>query len=181
MLANEPRLALLYQLRGWTVEAISKLGLGFDGSRVLMPLRDASGALVGLLRYAPWSDGGRPKMLADPGSRRTLFPAPESVPARELLLVEGEPDVVAALSIGRPGVAIPGVAGWKPEWANRFVGRRVTVVFDADWQGREAANRVTADLTAAAVEVRVVDLFPGRDDGSDLTDYLLERRTRRAG
>jgi DNA primase len=181
-LLDDPQLlAQLGALRGWTPAAVRRLGLGFDAERVTFPIRDAQGDLVGLLRYAATGRRSRAKMLADAGSCRELFPAPESVPTGELLLVEGEPDAVAAWSIGRPAIAIPGVAGWKPAWARRFAERRVTVVFDADWQGRAAAARVAAELDGVAATVRVVDLFPERNDGSDLTDYLLERRSRRAG
>jgi hypothetical protein len=44
---------------------------------------------------------------------------------------------------------------------------------DADTQGRAAAERIAADLAGHA-ETRVIDLAPPRDDGYDLTDWLLE-------
>jgi hypothetical protein len=37
----------LLELRGWTPEAIERLGLGFDGRRVVFSVRDGVGELVG--------------------------------------------------------------------------------------------------------------------------------------
>jgi hypothetical protein len=59
LLANEELLAELTQLRGWSRHAIDKLGLGLDGSRIVFPIRDANGVLV----------GGNP-LHTRPGSRR---------------------------------------------------------------------------------------------------------------
>lgn len=177
LLADERVLSRLSELRGWTREAVEELGLGLDGDRIVFPVRDPAGQLVGVTRYAPnpeRRDG--PKTVAAAGSRRQLFPAPETVAEGDdyLWLVEGEADCVAATSIGLPAVAIPGVQGWKPEMAGRFAGgRRVVIVMDCDGPGREAAQRVSCDLADVAEEVRVADLNPDREDGYDLTDLIL--------
>jgi hypothetical protein len=105
LLANEELLAQLAESRGWSGQTIEELGLGFEGTRIVFPIRDAHGLLVGVARYAPGPDrGDPPKMLADPGSKRELFPTPEAVSEGEgcLFLVEGEPDAVAAHSLGLP-------------------------------------------------------------------------------
>ncbi len=179
LLGNELLLDRLADLRGWTQEAIERLGLGLDGKRVVFPWRDAEGRLVGVGRYQPNSarrNGA--KMRADVGSRRELFPAVETVDEGDgfLFLVEGEPDAVAAHSAGLPAVAVPGVEGWRPEYAERLRGRCVVIVFDCDEPGRAAARRIAQDLVSVAAEVRIVDLAPERDDGYDLTDLLLEKR-----
>jgi DNA primase len=173
LLAEGALLARLAELRLWTRAAVERLGLGWDGDRVTFPVRDAAGGLVGLARYQPDpARRTRAKLLADPGSRRDLFPAPETVGAGGLVLVEGEPDCIAAWSAGFVAVAIPGVWGWKRAFAERLAKHKVVLVFDADGQGRTAARRVAGELTEGGVSVRVLDLFPDRDDGSDLTDFL---------
>jgi hypothetical protein len=40
--------------------------------------------------------------------------------------------------------------------------------------GRELASRIACDLHGVASELVAVDLAPGREDGYDLTDWLLE-------
>ena len=116
-------------------------------------------------------------MTQPAGVPRQLFPPPELLgdDVERIVLVEGEPDVVAAYLHGFAAVGIPGTAGWKPEYAARFSGRRwiVYVCFDCDASGRKAASEVAASLVAAGVDARIADLSRSRDDGYDLTDFLL--------
>ncbi len=170
-----PRVAeRLADLKGWTSEAIEQLGLGFDGSRIVFPFRDAYGRLVGLGRYSPPSPSRNgSKMLAD--GKRELFPAPESLTAESVWLVEGEPDAVSMASVGLPAVAVPGVGTWKDGWAERFQRfERVRICFDCDEEGRECAAKRSAAL-ASFSEVSVVDLDPERDDKYDVGDLVLEQ------
>jgi len=173
---NTTALARLEELRGWTGGTVRALGLGLDGERVIVPTRRSGGALVNLLRYVPDPErrNGGPKLLAEKGCPRDLFPAPETLEGGVAWIVEGEPDAVAGHSLGLPAVAVPGTGGWRAEWAERFTGGRVVVCLDCDRQGREAAQRIARDLSDHAAEVRVLDLDPKRDDGYDLGDLTLE-------
>jgi Protein of unknown function (DUF3631)/Toprim-like len=182
LLANEELLAQLARHRGWSLQAIEEHGLGAEGTRIVFPIRDESGLLVGVARYAPGPDrSDAPKMLADQGSKRELFPAPEAVSEGQgfLFVVEGEPDAVAAHSLGLTAVALPGAAGWQREWRRRFADRKVVLVFDADEAGRKAARQVAGDLVPVAAEVRVLELEPSRRDGYDLSDFLRSLRGER--
>jgi hypothetical protein len=186
----------LEELRGWTPEAIGRLGLredtreGLYAGRVVFDVRDATGELLGTTSYQPdpglRNDAdGRRKMLAERGVPRELFLPPEMIDDDELgddrilLLVEGEPDAVRAWSIGIPAVAVPGVGIWKNGWAARFAGRRLTVavIFDCDPEGRGHAPKVGATLARHGVDVRIVDLDKHRDDKFDFTDFLAAART----
>jgi Toprim-like len=166
---TDEALELVHRLRGWTETAIERLELEWregDVRPVGFPVRDATGERVGALRYDP-TGRAEPKMLAEAGSTRELFPPPETIPdgVDRLILTEGEPDCVAAWSAGFAAVAVPGTAGWKDEYAGRFSGRRWTVyvVFDCDEAGRAAAVTVAASLVAAGVDARIVDLDPSRN------------------
>jgi DNA primase len=165
-------LATLARERGWRYQTIRALELGHDCGRITIPIRDARGELQGLLRYQP-EPAGRPKMLAELGSRVGLIPHPTAEASERILLVEGPPDMIAARSRGLPAIAVPGDHAWQHAWARLLVGRHVMIVMDADTQGRAAAQRIAADLAGHA-ETRIIDLAPLRDDGYDLTDWLLE-------
>lgn len=170
--------ARLYELKGWSERTLRAVRAGWDDSRVTFPFYApdrivdgvlTAGAMVALVRYLP---GGSPKSLAV--GPRELWPAPESLPVSDSVwLVEGEPDRVSAVEIGLAAVSVPGVGTWKPGWAERFQGRRVTVCLDCDPQGREAASVRVSELRAAGVQAAVVDLFPARGDGYDLGDALV--------
>jgi hypothetical protein len=137
---------------------LARLQIGFDGRRLTLPVRDADHHLLAVLRYAPpWQRSG-PKLLAVPGSRHGLFPAPSTIKAPLVWLTEGQPDALAAQSAGLPAVAVPGVWSWDPRWAGQLAGRDSVICFDCDAPGRNAAKRVASDLAACSQRVRIVDL-----------------------
>ncbi len=159
--------------RAINASTLTRFEIGQHGRRITIPVREADGRLCGVLRWLPFDRHGAPKMLALPGSRRTLFPAPEHLPPGPILLCEGEPDALAAHTAGLVAVAIPGVAAWRRAWAARFTGRAVTVVMDCDDDGRACARRIALDLGCVGIAAQVVDLDPDRHDGYDVTDHLL--------
>lgn len=168
-----PLLARLRRERAWAEHVLRKHDIGWDGSRVIVPVRRA-GMLAAVLRYAPESSRRGPKMLAIAGSRQGLFPEPSCLSdARTVWLVEGPPDALAALSSGIPAVSVPGAHAWTPAWAEQLTGLDVVVCLDCDRAGREAAQRIASDLRQTASSVRLLDLEPGRIDGYDITDAIL--------
>ena len=171
LLAARTTLKRLAAIRGWSEPAIRDLELGLDRGRITIPVRDDRETLVGLLRYRADHHG---HMRAAIGSHRRLYPHPDSEASAEVLLVEGEPDAIAARSRGLPAVAIPGVETWREAWAPLFDGRDVTIILDADPPGRACAHTVAQHLLDHAQRVTVLDLAPEREDGYDLTDWLLE-------
>jgi hypothetical protein len=173
--ADTDLIAKLARDRGWLYATMLELELGVDRGRITIPVRDDERRLIGMLRYQPWPQSREPKMLATAGSRRALLPHPAAEPSTHVLLVEGEPDMIGARSRGLPAIAVPGVDGWRRAWAQLLAGREVTVIMDCDEQGWAAAAAIESDLSSLGV-VRVLDLAPDRNDGYDLTDWLLQRQ-----
>ena len=164
--------------RAWGLQAIRELGIGFDGVRSTIPVRSAQGRLRGVLRYDPL--GRRdPKMRSVPGTRLGLVPHPACETSEQIILVEGPPDMIAVRSCGLPAIATPGTSAWRPSWAALFAGKRVTIVMDCDAPGRRAAQEIATSLSPAVSALELVDLWPDRGDGYDLTDRILERRRSR--
>jgi hypothetical protein len=164
----------LKQLRGWKPEVVRRLGLGFDGKRIVIPGYDANGILTGLAKYAPnpATRNGDPKLIAT-GSRE-LFPPPERIKAKTVWLVEGENDAVAMSSIGQHAIGVPGINTWKDGWPGRFTGfETVRIVFDCDLHSREAAKQRYSTLRNFT-HTQVIDLDSDREDGYDVTDLILE-------
>jgi hypothetical protein len=172
LLTARPTLRRLEVVRGWSAPTIRELHLGLDRGRITIPVRDEHQTLVALLRYQPNRHG---HMRAAVGSRRTLYPHPDTEPSPQILLVEGEPDAIAARSRGLPAIAIPGVESWKEAWAPLFSGRDVTIILDADPPGRACAHSVAQHLVDNALRVTTIDLAADREDGYDLTDWLLDQ------
>ncbi len=177
LLGDQPLLDRLARGRAWSEDVIERHGVGWDGTHIILPVRDLERRLVAVARYAPpWLRGDEPKLRALPGSRQYLFPSPAALKAPTIWIVEGHPDALAALSVGLHAMAVPGVWGWSSRWAPVLADRDVIVCMDCDAEGRRAAMRISADLIAPARTVRVLDLDPDRDDGYDLTDLILELR-----
>ena len=168
-----PRVLRDEQRRVWSRATLLELGCGWERGRVLVPIRDQDGGLRGVLRYAPTHDRA-PKMLAVRGTRLGLIPHPAAEPSTWVVLVEGPPDMISARSHGLPALAVPGDDAWEPEWAQLLAGRHVSIVFDCDQAGRDAARRIAADLKGGGVRGSIIDLAPRRRDGYDLTDWLTD-------
>jgi Toprim-like len=162
------------QQRLWRWTTMQQLGLGWDRRRITIPIRDRSGRLQGVLRYAP-RHTHTTKMLAIPGTRLGLIPHPAADTSPYVVLVEGPPDMIAARSRGIPAIAVPGDHAWDTTWAPLLSGRRVAIIMDADSAGRAAAKRIAHDLEPYAAFARTIDPAPGRDDGYDLSNWLDEQ------
>ncbi len=126
------------------------------------------GRLQGVLRYQP-PPRDTLHMFALAGSRLGLIPHPAAETSTSVLLVEGPPDRIAARSH-----RLTRHRKLQPTWAKLLADRHVTIVMDADKQGRAAAQRISDDLTTVA-DAQIVDLSPSRADGFDLTDWILDR------
>jgi len=186
VLGDPLALDVAWRTRRWTRAVLEDIGVGFDSERYVLPVRDADGALVGTVRYLPPQlRGEQVKLTADKGSRRELFPAPESE-APDVVLVEGEATALTARSAGLAAIAVPGSGAWRPEWARRLAPLSpILIVPDCDDVGRGAARTWAAELHAAGAVVRILDIAPERSDGYDVGDLLAEASTpdelRRAG
>lgn len=175
--------------RGWAASAMEKLGVGWDGSRLTLPVRTADLKLHDVLRYDPFTQ--RRKVIAGKGKSRLPWPSPEYLDAKKVLfLVEGEGTAISMASVGLTAVALPGSvskpttstdrpgrwqgAGWHPKWAERFKRwRNVILLPDCDEQGRALMRAASYDLERAGVSTHVIDIGPKTTDGSDVADHLL--------
>lgn len=176
--------------RGWAAKALANLGVGWDGSRLTLPVRNAELKLHDVLRYDPFTQAR--KILAGKGKSRLPWPSPEYVSGDVLFLVEGEGTAISMASVALPAVALPGSvskpttnvvrpgswqgAGWHPKWAQRFTKfRRVICLPDCDQQGRALMRAASYDLERAGVNTHVIDIGPKSNDGRDIADHLLRQ------
>ena len=171
--ADPAMLAKLDRWRHWQPEPLRKLGVGVnDRGWLTLPIRNAEGALVGVLEYN--ADPERPagKTKAYSTGPRDLFPPPEFQRDGDLWLVEGESDAMTALMLGLNASGVPG-AKWAISRAGDIAKRlqrrsRVYLIPDCDEPGRAWTTKLGAALAAEGVETHIVDLDPSRSDGWDL-------------
>jgi hypothetical protein len=114
------------------------------------------------------------------GSHRDYVPAPEMLgpSSQPVILCEGEKDALIAFSFGADAISIPGAAAKAtPARVRRLavLGRPVLIVADADDAGDGTLIEWVPALLDAGIDVRVLDLHPGRRDGADLADFVREQ------
>lgn len=157
----------------WDTEILLSLGIGFDrqSGRLIFPIREASGRVVATRQYNPGYDS---KMVwgRTGATGNMLFP---HIGWREnnLILVEGEPDVVTLRRLGFNAVSGTMGAGNPVPPGGWWVGRQIWVCMDDDPSGREAELHAVQSLRGAA-EIRVMSLphWEGKPHNADISDYV---------
>jgi hypothetical protein len=155
--------------------------------KVAFPVRDEQGRLCNIRLYQPgakqmkviswyderchvcgsaWGKENKQKICPQCQSlpvdygRTRLVPAPQEWTKETVWLVEGEPDLVCALSRGLNAVTQTAGAGtWDlnaEEFNPHFSGRDVVIAYDADITGYKGAMKVAKSLAGTAKSVRVL-------------------------
>ena len=70
-------------------------------------------------------------------------------------------------------IASGGTNGISSEKAQCLKNRTVYLVVDSDTDGRKGYQRASEKLTKAGIQNRVIDLFPSRNDKTDLCDFIV--------
>lgn len=177
---------------GFTADMLVKAGLAanregrlreFFFDRVLYPVRDAKGAVVGM--GGRTLGDGMPKYLNTPetplfSKGRVLYGLFEGLgairKARRALLMEGYMDVIACHQHGITNACAPlGTALTQDHAAllKRYCSD-VVLVFDADNAGLNAAVRGAEILLAAQVGVRIASVPSGKDPDEHLHSHGRE-------
>lgn len=171
LLEREKALMFLQEEKGLTIDTIATYQLGYDGERIVIPIRDEQGAIRNLRRYHSVK---KPKMLPyRTGYGDVRFFPIEALESAELVLCEGEWDCMLARQMDIPAIAHTGGANtWKDEWNPLFAGKRVWICYDHDDAGKTGAEKVGQALAKVA-EVRVIKL-PVTEEHEDFSDWILK-------
>lgn len=176
---NAEAMAFLQGQRRLSREVIRRARLGYDTAqqRIVIPLLDPQGAVVRTRLYDWQKKHPGRKVIWGPGKEKPrLYPA-WALEERELLLCAGEMDSLAAWSLGIP--AITGTSGektWSKQHSAALAGKRVTICYDVDPEGRDGARMVAENLVRVAEEIRILTLplaWEKKGDPKDLTDWVL--------
>jgi DNA primase len=177
--------AIALAQRGLTAETAKSWGLGLNGGRLMLPLRDPLGRCVAFSGRSLTGEEPKYRNSANDAlfhKAELLFALDRAAPAirrgGEALLVEGPLDAIALHQAGLDhAVASLGTA-FSLEQAQRLVrcgAKRLWVAYDGDWAGQQAAGRVVSTCRTLAIggqlDLLVVPLPAGEDP-----DSLLRQR-----
>jgi hypothetical protein len=106
------------------------------------------------------------------GVRQVPYRLPDLLKAADVIVVEGEKDADRLAAEGFTATTNSGGAGkWRPEYAEFFRGKRVSVIPDNDDPGRAHAESTARNLHSVAASVKVVHL-PGLNPKGDIFDWF---------
>lgn len=110
--------------------------------------------------------------IGDPPEPLPLYRHDELPTDGRVYVAEGEKCTDRAWSLGLPCVASMhgSSAPHKSDWS-RIANRDVVILIDSDAAGRKYGRVVAQILNVQECTVRVVDLFPELNDGSDIVDF----------
>jgi 5S rRNA maturation endonuclease (ribonuclease M5) len=119
---------------------------------------------------------GKQWLEGKPAGPKIPYNLPQMIaaPTAVIYVCEGEKDADALTNACLVATTASEGAGakWPPELTPHFKDRRVVILPDADEPGRKHAQKVAKALYDVAASIKVVDLFPDRSDGQDVSDWL---------
>lgn len=168
---------------------IDRSRFAYPDNRFLIPWRDMDGSIACMQRRR--IDGQKATKYVFPRAFRPPLPfGAEQLRAnaleRTLVFVEGALDVLALRLLDRRDqlgilpLGLPGLNGWRPDWARFAKGRRVRIAFDADGAAEAKVQSVAADLYAAGAGCVERWTPRGAKDWAELVEKSADGRRRRA-
>lgn len=155
----------------YTNETLAKFKLGWNGSRLTIPIYDETGKLVNI-RKKPLDSGHI--LGIEFFNQMRLFPM-QNLEGDTIYLFEGEKDCILACQMGLNAVTVTSGAGsFNQEWLPLFKDKNIIICYDIDPAGIAGAHRVKDILLNATEELRIVSLPLKAPPNGDFTDYILQ-------
>ena len=171
--SNQLMLQELLTRRGLRKTTLAKYKVGYDGDRLIIPVRDPLGQLINVRRYKLGAKVN--KMMNWPGYGDATLWGMDALKMKRVFLHEGEMDALLQRQYGFPSLSSTAGAGtWMPEWNVHFAGKVVYIIYDVDQQGEQGARKVANNLRNVAEQIHIVKL-PLTLAGSDITDYYVNQ------
>jgi hypothetical protein len=126
---------------------------------------------------AHWHD--RQWVKGKPAGAKIPYRLPELIaaaPTTQIFFTEGEKDAdtLAKLGFVATTASEGAAAKWDDALTHYFKDKHVVILPHADVPGRAHAQKVAKAINNVAASVRVIDLYPGRQDGSDAWDWVQD-------
>lgn len=169
-------LAYLTEDRGLTKTTLKEFEIGHDGFRFTIPIRNEAGQLVNVRRYDPRKRDHNKMISWGEGHGKARIFRPDLLESyTEVLLVEGEWDMMVAQQVGLPAIThTAGALTFNAEWAAYFRDKIVFICYDRDDTGRRGAIKAARTIAPVAQAVYVMELDIDIK-GGDITDYFIKQ------
>ncbi len=176
-------LSELYK-RGITDAIIRKYRIGFDGSRVTIPIYNESENIVNVRCYLPGAPGPQKMRNKRGHGKLRLYPVSQ-LKYDTIVVCGGEMKAIAtAERINKFGIgaitATSGEGNWETSFSEQLKGKKVYVCQDVDKHGEIAADKICARIKKFVSFVGRIDLPLDIDKHpkGDINDYFgIEKKT----
>jgi DNA primase len=160
--------------RGISDSVIHGYLLGWNGTRIAIPIRDKTGRIASFrLARDPDATDDSPKMLSTPGTSAELYGWEVILKhPKRIVICEGEFDRLVLASHGFVAVtSTGGAATFREDWICRIAEiPEVYLCFDRDDAGRHGAAIIASRIRHA----RIVTLPEEVGEGGDVTDFFVQ-------
>lgn len=157
--------------RGILDSVLDEYKISFENERIVIPVHGVHGnVLFNKYRRAPYIEEG-PKYQYDKGAHCELYGRFQIPNPKIIFCLEGEMDVLCAVSHGIPAVTSTGGAGsFMPSWKEYFEGVDTFICFDNDDAGIKGAFHAQKIIPHA----KIIWLPKQVGEHGDVTDYFTK-------
>ena len=182
-------LKYLRRHRGLNNSTLRRFMIGFDGTRITIPIYNYWGFCVNVRKYD--CTGKMKVKIINYGQRGEGYGGVELYPISNLtadknsdvLVCEGEWDALLAAQEGYCSVtSTSGANSWPEKYDPLMKGRSVRIAYDVndpDDAGQVGARTLASHLSKIAKDIKVVQL-PLKNRGGDITDYFVKEQKTKA-
>jgi len=155
--------------RGW--------GIGYDGNKYTIPVRDIKGKIQDLRCYRLGK-----KVISTARIKHVGLLGAEKIPITdgEIYVVEGEFDAIALNWLLRRTkhlgvvVSVPGASIFRDEWIAYFSRRKVILCYDHDGPGERGDALAREKLDGVAASIESIHWPEAMADGYDMRDFITD-------
>ena len=165
----------LVTTRGFTEKTLKQFRLGFDGTRVTIPIYNESGNLVNIRKYSARAKTGDKMMGITGYNEARLYPI-ENLKNDPVLLMEGEMDCILACQLGFNAITVTSGAGaWKDDFTAYFKDKETYFCYDIDPAGKKGAEKIANVLVKTAKSIKIINLPISAEQipTGDFSDYII--------
>lgn len=171
LLGETKALEVIHKKYLYTIETITRFKLGWNGTRLTIPIYDETGKLVNI-RKKPLDSGQC--IGIEFFNQMRLFPI-ENLNDETIYFFEGEKDCMLACQLGLNAMSVTcGAGSFNQEWLPFFKDKKIIICYDIDAAGIAGAHKVKEFILNAVEELRIIKLPITEPPNGDFTDYILQ-------
>jgi len=171
LLDSPKALEYLTSTRLLSLEVVESRMLGYDGSRIMIPMFNKFGFCINIRKYDPDSSI---KMLPFEKGYGTnlLYPNDNIYTSETIVFCEGEFDALVLESNGFKSITrTAGSKSWNKDFSNDFAGKNIIICLDNDEAGKAGAVIVANELKDICKSIKIASI-PIKKKGADVTDFF---------